>query len=197
MSTRRPENLGPCIPITQKPDPRGYGRVTVLRFGKIIRYAHILAWVDANGRLPNPETPFICHHCDNPSCINPEHLYEGSPKDNSADMVARRRYRNMQKTHCIHGHEFTEENTFRQANGGRGCRICRRRRAREYLRIQAETEGRKRLPPARDRTHCPQGHPYDETNTIICPDGSRACRTCRREKSRRRAREARDAQRSA
>ena len=30
----------------------------------------------------------------------------------------------------------------------------------------------------RDKTHCPQGHPYDEANTIVRPRGSRECRTC-------------------
>lgn len=32
----------------------------------------------------------------------------------------------------------------------------------------------------RRKTHCPQGHPYDETNTYIRPDGARTCRACRR-----------------
>ena len=36
------------------------------------------------------------------------------------------------------------------------------------------------------KTHCPQGHPYDEANTYVCPDGRRDCRTCRREAGRRR-----------
>src|ERR1035441_8724960 len=32
----------------------------------------------------------------------------------------------------------------------------------------------------RGKAHCPQGHPYDETNTYVSPRGSRSCRTCRR-----------------
>jgi hypothetical protein len=37
-----------------------------------------------------------------------------------------------------------------------------------------------------NKTHCPQGHPYDETNTYVWPrDGSRHCRTCVREAGRR------------
>jgi hypothetical protein len=35
------------------------------------------------------------------------------------------------------------------------------------------------------RTHCPQGHAYDEMNTYLTPKGSRDCRTCRREAVRR------------
>lgn len=33
----------------------------------------------------------------------------------------------------------------------------------------------------RAKTHCPQGHPYDADNTYLAPNGSRGCRTCRRE----------------
>lgn len=34
------------------------------------------------------------------------------------------------------------------------------------------------------KTHCPKGHPYDETNTYIDPAGTRQCRACRRERAR-------------
>jgi hypothetical protein len=42
-----------------------------------------------------------------------------------------------------------------------------------------------------NKTHCPQDHPYDEANTRIRPDGSRACRECSRAKDRRRRAKAR------
>lgn len=37
----------------------------------------------------------------------------------------------------------------------------------------------------RAKTHCPQGHPYDETNTLFGKNGSRQCRTCARERMQR------------
>ena len=44
-----------------------------------------------------------------------------------------------------------------------------------------------------NKTHCPQGHPYDEENTYVKPStGARECRTCARERMRRRRRPVRD-----
>ena len=40
---------------------------------------------------PIPNLILVCHSCDNPSCINPEHLFLGSPKDNTQDMIKKQR----------------------------------------------------------------------------------------------------------
>jgi hypothetical protein len=50
---------------------------------------------------PIPSGKHVLHHCDNPSCVNPAHLYCGSPKENARDRAERKRGRE----HRQHGEE--------------------------------------------------------------------------------------------
>jgi hypothetical protein len=137
----------------------GYGSITV---DSIQTGAHRYMWALHNG--PIPSGAFICHRCDTPSCVNPDHLFVGTPRDNTRDMWRKGRARlgdNMlratavasrnrsARTHCNHGHAFTSENTGMEVRSrdqklARYCRTCRsesqRRRNRTYLLKQAQAD---------------------------------------------------------
>ncbi len=65
---------------------RGYG---AYYDGKRTMGAHRHAYERANG--PIPRGVFICHQCDNPRCVRPDHLFAGTPKQNTQDMLAKGR----------------------------------------------------------------------------------------------------------
>lgn len=79
---------------------------------------------------PIPDGCFICHRCDTPACVNPNHLFAGTNSDNLLDAVAKRRQWQSSKTHCLSGHEFTPRNTYigirRNGSTMRVCRECKR-----------------------------------------------------------------------
>jgi hypothetical protein len=74
---------------------------------------------------------FVCHTCDVRNCINIDHLWLGTPKQNSVDAMLKGRQRNQKITHCPQGHEYTEANTYLNAKSNkRNCRECQRTRQR-------------------------------------------------------------------
>ena len=71
----------------------GYGQLAVGSDRPMIASrAAYTAWIG-----PIPDGQVVCHRCDNPPCINPEHLFLGALCDNNADMAAKRRVANGER----------------------------------------------------------------------------------------------------
>lgn len=98
--------IGPCWTWTSAKHKNGYGAFRLSKPKWVTAYAHRLSWelhygpveVDSSGR-----TFDVCHHCDNRSCVRPEHMFVGSRSDNMRDMREKGRgacgEKNGSKTH--------------------------------------------------------------------------------------------------
>lgn len=85
-----PEPNSGCWIWTGTLSPMGYG---ILSVRGVSRSAHRLAWELQRG--PIPDGLVACHKCDMPCCINVDHLFIGTNADNTADMLAKGRYRHL------------------------------------------------------------------------------------------------------
>lgn len=79
-------NASNCWVWHKSIEQSGYGRIKIN--GRTIK-AHRLSWNIHFGEIP--PGLFVCHKCDNPPCVNPEHLFLGTAKDNTQDMIEKGR----------------------------------------------------------------------------------------------------------
>lgn len=75
--------LSGCWLSTYKPVPGGYTRIHKNETSE--RLLHRYSYLIYNGTID--KNKLICHKCNNKLCVNPDHLYQGTNKDNTLDMI--------------------------------------------------------------------------------------------------------------
>jgi hypothetical protein len=89
MATKCVKAASGCVEWTGRIDRWGYGRIRFMEHSA--QQAHRMAYALTHN-LPLPKFPgMVRHKCDNPKCVNPEHLEIGTNKDNVADAIQRGR----------------------------------------------------------------------------------------------------------
>lgn len=106
-----------------------YGIFSAKRLGFVDARAHRVMYEHFVG--PIPDGMILRHSCDNPPCVNPEHLVPGTFADNSRDMVERRRHWRHDRAECDHGHDLTLPGAIKHTKRANRCAECDRARHRE------------------------------------------------------------------
>lgn len=94
--------------------------------------AHRFAYKQLVG--PIPDGMFVCHRCDVGSCVNPEHLFLGTQRDNIHDAINKGRFNpwvdaaNKKRLkiggQCMKGHTVTEKTLLKEKRSSR-CLVCK------------------------------------------------------------------------
>lgn len=150
------KSTGPdgCWAWTGYKDRDGYGRFSIN--SKQVP-THRISW-ELHNKKKIPKGKLVCHSCDNPSCVNPGHLWMGTYADNLLDASIKGRLDESPILNGVEPHnkidiDFDEEEILPKSK----------------LRPMAN----------KDKTHCKNGHPLSGTNLIVTHNG-RNCRICQR-----------------
>jgi len=112
-NNKKVKNNG-CWEWQKSKNRKGYGTISIQ--GKSYPVHRLSLWLYGNFDL-NSEY-LVCHHCDNPSCFNPEHLFSGTQQDNCDDKFKKGRNRNL----------FGEDHAMAKLNNSQVTKIRKRRK---------------------------------------------------------------------
>lgn len=125
LLSKREIHSGGCWLWTGAVTGNGYGTIQIDNEQLSVHVVAAKIWLpDYNDKL------WMLHKCDVRRCFNPEHLFQGTNRDNQLDAVAKNRNNNTRKTHCPRGHPYDDTNTMRYKN--RRCKICAKNNRKIY-----------------------------------------------------------------
>lgn len=120
---------------------------------------HKYIWEKLNG--PVPSGLEVCHLCNHPPCVRPDHLEIGTRSHNQRYSVMHGNNKESRKTHCKHGHPYDEKNTIHKVSkrtgfNTRDCKACHKRWSQE----RKERRQKKRAERPQKLNHCRKGHDF-------------------------------------
>lgn len=175
-----PEPNSGCWLWTGSIDPKGYGQIRVSK-NELRLATHIMLEFYGIGV---PRDKVVMHKCDNPACVNPDHLKIGTQKENMQDSLLKGRndqtglrlgwgWQRMPAEQLARLREcfaagLSQSEAARQVAVAKGVALF-------WFKKWGHTTR-----PMLQRTHCAHGHLFAGDNLRIKPNGDRECRTCAR-----------------